>query len=110
MIQQKPILNQRLRTRLSPCASYDPLSPSNTGATVDTPGEDIQQDFQTSLDRWAGALHVTGGELDPKKSWCYFIDFQWTGTAWQYRSKDDMPGDFTINDKDGIAYIKTTRA
>ena len=53
-----------------------------SGATVDTPGEDIQQDFQTSLDRWAGALHVTGGELDPKKSWCYFIDFQWIGTAW----------------------------
>ena len=74
------------------------------GATVDTPGEDIQQEFQTSLDRWAGALHVTGGELDPKKSWCYFIDFRWTGTTWQYRNKDEMPGDFTLNDKDGTQH------
>ena len=75
-----------------------------SGATVDTPGEDIQQDFQTLLDRWTGALHVTGGELDPKKSWCYFIDFRWTGTAWQYRNKDDMPADFTLNDKEGMQH------
>ena len=46
-----------------------------TAPTVDTPGKDLQESFQETLDQWAGALATTGGELDPKKSWCYIIDF-----------------------------------
>ena len=57
--------------------------------------------FQSALDRWAGGLTVTGGELAPEKSWRYLIDFVWTGTTWRYRSIAEMAAEFTLTDKDG---------
>ena len=38
-------------------------------------GDDIVQLSQDALDRWAGGLIVTGGELAPHKLWCDLIDF-----------------------------------
>ena len=40
-----------------------------------TKGEDIKEEFQVALDRWAGGLIATGGALAPAKSFCYMIDF-----------------------------------
>ena len=37
--------------------------------------ESIAPLFQSALDRWAGGLTVTRGELAPEKSWCYLVDF-----------------------------------
>jgi len=48
-----------------------------------TKGEDIKEEFQTALDQWAGGLIATGGALAPAKSFCYMIDFTWTGTDWK---------------------------
>ena len=64
-------------------------------------GESIAPLFQSALDRWAGGLTVTGGELAPEKLWCYLVDFIWTGTKWRYRSIAEMPAEFTLTDKDG---------
>ena len=50
-----------------------------SGKTRTTTGEELQQPFQEALDAWAHLISVTGGELCPKKSWCYIIDFVWTG-------------------------------
>ena len=41
----------------------DDIDLSVTGATRDSSGEDLLQTFQETLDRWAGGLSVTGGEL-----------------------------------------------
>ena len=64
-------------------------------------GESIAPLFQAALDRWAGGLTVTGGELAPQKLWCYLIDFVWTGPKWRYRSIAKMLAEFTLTDKDG---------
>ena len=63
-------------------------------------GEDIKEEFQVALDRWAGGLIATGG-LAPVKSFCYMIDFEWTGKDWKYRSMADMPGEFNLLMGDG---------
>ena len=67
-------------------------------------GEDLINPFQEALDRWAGGLTVTGGELAPIKSWCYLIDHVWTGTKWRYRTKEKMPGEFTLTDRHGVGH------
>ena len=64
----------------------------------------MKEPFQQALDRWAGALGVTGGGLYPSKSWCYIIDFVWKNNKFVYRTKDNMPGEFTLNDKYGTPY------
>lgn len=42
-------------------------------------GEEIIPDFQEALDRWAGAVQTTGGELAPHKSCFTLKDFEWNG-------------------------------
>ena len=58
-------------------------------------GEDHIDPFQETLDRWEGGLSVTGGELASKNSWCYLIDHVWTGTKRRYKTKEEIPGEFT---------------
>ena len=70
------------------------------GSDPNTSGEDLVAEFQTTLDRWAGGLIATGGALAPEKSFCYLIDFKWTGDAWEYRTMDELPGEFTLMNKD----------
>ena len=68
---------------------------------ADATGESIFLDFQAALDRWAGELIATGGALSPEKSFCYLIDFRWTGSKWEYRSLEDLPGEVTLLDVKG---------
>ena len=42
---------------------------------------------------------MTGGELCARKSWCYVIDFKWTGEKWEYRKKDEIEGNYYLLDK-----------
>ena len=60
-------------------------------------------DFQSALDPWAGGLIATGDALAPIKSYCYLIDFLWTGDGdgWEYQTIDNLPGTFTLFDKLG---------
>ena len=67
-------------------------------------GEETCIEFQTALDRWARSLIVSGGALCPDKSFCYLIDFHWNGTDFEYRTKDDMPGAFSLLDKHGCRH------
>ena len=67
-------------------------------------GEELINPFQEALDRWAGGLTVTGGELAPIKSWCYLVDHIWTGKKWRYRTKEEMPGEFTLTDRHGVRH------
>jgi len=68
---------------------------------TNTPGEDLSTTFQAALDRWAGGLRATGGALSPAKSFCYLIDFQWSGNKWNYISVNDLPGEFTLTNSQG---------
>ena len=49
-----------------------------------TKGEDIKEEFQVALDRWAGGLIATGGALSSNKSFCYITNFKWIGKDWKY--------------------------
>ena len=61
------------------CYAYvDDTDLPKSAATRTTTGEELQIPFQEMLNRWAGALRATGGELAPEKSWCYITDFKWT--------------------------------
>lgn len=44
---------------------------------------------------------VTGVELDPQKSWCYVIDFEFDGRKYVYRTIENMEGEYTLTDKHG---------
>ena len=56
----------------------------------------LLQQFQAAVNYWEGLLRATGGALEPKKTFWYLIDFQWTGTKWEYLTKEDAPGDITM--------------
>ena len=64
-----------------------------------TTGEQMLPEFHETLNRWAGLLTVTGGEVSPEKSCWALIDFSWNGSDWEYRKEEDMPGECTLNDK-----------
>ena len=66
--------------------------------------EGLTNPFQEALDQWEGGLKVTGGELAPIKSLCYLIDHLWTGTKWRYRTKEEIPGEFTLTDRYSVCH------
>ena len=68
---------------------------------VDTPREDLINRFQSVMDRWCGVLRATGDmiALDKCK---LFIVFKRTGTDYVYRSLQEMLGEITLLDRNGI--------
>ena len=76
----------------------------SAGKTAYTTAEVLSVDFQAALHRWTGGLIATGGSIAPEKSFCYLIDFLWTGSTWEYRKLEDLPGEFTIQDKTGSTF------
>ena len=37
--------------------------------------------------------------MSPEKSCWVLIDFSWSGSDWEYREEENMPGACTLNDK-----------
>jgi hypothetical protein len=72
----------------------------DTAKDVDTTGDTVRQEMQQAIDHWEGGLKAMDGTLVPEKSYWYLIDFVWTGDRWRYATKDDMPGDVSINNVD----------
>ena len=81
-------------------AYVDDCDTPHIAPNVDTKGEEIVDSFQAQLDCWSKLLVATGGELDPRKSNCYLIDFKWTGNKWVYQTMEEMEGEFTLLDKE----------
>ena len=73
-------------------------------SSVETVGEEITDQFQEALNRWAAVLKATGGELAPDKWFYYLIDFKWTGKQWQYCNIQDMPAEFSLPDNNGTQH------
>jgi hypothetical protein len=40
--------------------------------------QDTTQKMQKNIDLWTGGLASTGGQLEPKKTYWYNIDFRWS--------------------------------
>ena len=71
------------------------------GPVFTTTAGDLSAEFQNALNRWSGGLQATGGALAPLKSFCYLLDFKWSGSSWNYASIADLPGDFTLTTPQG---------
>ena len=72
------------------------------GKTSTTTSEALSPDFQAALHRWTGDQIATGGSIAAEKLFCYLIDFKWNGSSWEYRKVDELSGQFSIQNKDGI--------
>ena len=88
-------------------AFVDDADVVHTAKDVDTTGDIVLQEMQQAIDHWEGGLKATGGALVPEKSYWYLIDFVWTGDRWRYATKEDLPGDISINtvDDEGRAVL-----
>ena len=82
------------------CQQYQDLFCA--GKTATTLGEALSPDFQAALYRWTGDLTATGGSIAAEKLFCYLIDFRWNGSIWKYRKVEELPGEFSIQNKDGV--------
>ena len=82
----------------------DDTDPVTSAPSVSCSAESLILSFQRSLDQWSSCLGATGSELAPEKSFCYLIDYVWTGTSWDYRCLPDIPGDITLTDKHGTCF------
>ena len=55
--------------------------------------------MQQAIDAWSTGLRVTGGALDPQKSWIYPIQFQFDAKGRpHYQSPEDLDLRFTVHD------------
>jgi hypothetical protein len=42
---------------------------------------------------WDGGLTVTGGALEPSKSFWYLVDYTWDNGKWRYKTIQEAPGE-----------------
>ena len=70
--------------------------------TYTTSSENLSNDFQAALHRWRGGLIATEGSIAAEKSFCYLIDIKWNGSSWEYQKVKDLPGEFSIQNKDSV--------
>ena len=76
------------------------------GKTATTSGKTLFTDFQAALHRWTRGLIATGGSIAAEKYFCYLVDFSWNdSTSWEYRKVEDLPGGFSIQNKEGIQTV-----
>jgi hypothetical protein len=75
---------------------------NSTNAGTDATTE-ILTKMQASLTDWEGGLRVTGGALEPSKSWWYLINFKWTPDGqWRYMTDEECQGQLSVRDPNGI--------
>ena len=88
-------------------AFVDDTNLAVSAPSVSSTGEALSDSAQKALDTWAQVLGASGGELDPKKSFCYLLDckLDLATAQYQYWSKTDMPGDFYLLDNEGNRQI-----
>ena len=56
------------------------------------------------MTEWCGWICATGGLIAPAKIRWFQVTFFLDGTNWQYKTKDSLPGDITLPDKDDNLY------
>jgi hypothetical protein len=76
---------------------------------VNTSGDSVRQEMQQAIDHWEGGLKATGAALVREKSYWYLIDFVWTGENWRYATKEEIPGNISINNVNDIGRARLQR-
>ena len=62
------------------------------------------QKMQALMIDWCGYVCATGGLIAPAKTGWFMVSFFWNGNKWEYGTKNSLPGDITLPDKDGNLY------
>ena len=82
---------------------------TDLGISADSPsvsGEELIASAQAAMNLWSQLLVATGRALEPAKSFCYLLDYEFhpASCAYRYRSKDDLPGEFSLLDHTGASH------
>jgi hypothetical protein len=67
--------------------------------TQDPPN--VAQRMQSGIDTWDGGIRVTGGALEPEKSFWYLISFFWDESVWRYTTVQETPSDISVRNHHG---------
>jgi hypothetical protein len=59
------------------------------------------QKMQENIDLWSGGLAATGGQLEPRKTYWYNINFKWQQGKWRYATKQEATVNLTTMDHNG---------
>ena len=62
------------------------------------------QKIQALITDWCGCIRATGGYIVHAKTRWFLISFFWTGTDWEYETKDSLPVNITLTDQDNNEY------
>ena len=69
-----------------------------------TSGKAMIEKMQSLMTDWCGGIRATGGLIAPTKTRWFLVSFFWDGLDWKYHTKDSLPGNITLPDKDRNMY------
>ena len=76
----------------------------SAASDVHTTGEEMIAKMQALITDWCGGIRASGGLIAAAKTRWFLLCSYWDGQDWQYHTKESMPGDITLPDKDGHMY------
>ena len=62
------------------------------------------QKMQTLMTKWCDCIPTTGGPIASAKTRWLLVSFFWNGNDWEYETKDSLPGNIPLPDKDRNVY------
>ena len=82
-------------------AFVDDFDQVTTAEEISAPAFIAAEKMQAAVRDWAGSVEVTGGALEPSKSYWYLIDFEWSNGSYKYKSIASAPASITLADESG---------
>ena len=67
-------------------------------------GVEMIQKMQALMTECYSCICATGRLIAPAKTRWFLVSFFWDSNDWEYKTKDSLPGDITLPDKDGNLY------
>jgi hypothetical protein len=61
----------------------------------------MAQRMQSGMDTWEGCIIVTGGALEPRKSFWYLLSFFWDEGVWRYATVKETRADISVRNQNG---------
>ena len=68
---------------------------------VHTTGKEMIAKMQALMTDWCGGIRATGGLIAAAKTRWFLLSSYWDGLDWQYHTKESIPGNISLPDKDG---------
>ena len=63
--------------------------------------------FQALMTCWNNGIRATDGLIVPEKTRWILIAIFWDGLDWAYHTKETLPGNISLPDKNGVLYTVT---